>query len=263
MQNTEHLKLELAGGVAVITIDRPPVNALSEGVLAEMRELLAALAGRPREAGVLVFTGAGTRAFVAGADIPGLGGLDAAGGRRLNEAFQMTFNLVEDFPAPVICAVNGLAFGGGCELAMACDFRIAARSATFSLPETALGLIPGGGGTWRLPRLVPAGRAKRMILSGERVDAAEALAIGLVDEVVEDADLLPTARRWAERLLERGPLALRQAKLAINRGRGLPREEGLRVEAELSAPCFDSEDFREGFQAFREKRRPDFPGRRA
>ncbi|HEV7499956.1 MAG TPA: enoyl-CoA hydratase-related protein, partial [Vicinamibacteria bacterium] len=167
---------------------------------------------------------------------------------------------VEAHPAVTIAAVNGYALGGGCELALACDLRIAAEGAVFGLPEPSLGIIPGAGGTQRLPRIVGLGRAKEMILTGARWDAAQALAAGLVSEVVPAADLLPAARRMAERVLALGPLAVRLAKLALNASSEMPLSAGLLYESTAQAITFDSKDKSEGTTAFLEKRPPRFTG---
>ncbi|HEV7498495.1 MAG TPA: enoyl-CoA hydratase-related protein, partial [Vicinamibacteria bacterium] len=205
-----NLAFALEGRVAVITVDRPDArNALDGDTVEEFHRALAEARGAG--VGVLIVTGAGDKAFISGADIR------AIRARQRDDALSSInsrlMSAVEAHPAVTIAAVNGYALGGGCELALACDLRIAAEGAMFGLPEPALGIIPGAGGTQRLPRIVGLGRAKEMILAGARWDAAKALSVGLVSEVVPAADLLPAARRMAERVLAMGPLAVRLAKL--------------------------------------------------
>ncbi len=246
--------------LAIVTIDRPPVNALSKQVLLELQEVLAAWAA-DLEIRVVIVTGAGNKAFVAGADIGGLADLTPATGKQLNRVFQSTFNQIADFSRPVICAVNGLAFGGGCELALACDLRVAAESARFGLTEVNLGLIPGGGGTVRLPRIIPVGMAKELIFSGRHINADEAEKIGLVNRVVPEGEVLDAAREIGRRIAGKGPVAVEQVKKAINRGLDLPLSEAMDLEADLSARCFGTADFQEGVKAFFAKRTPNFNGR--
>ncbi|HVQ27933.1 MAG TPA: enoyl-CoA hydratase-related protein, partial [Vicinamibacteria bacterium] len=207
---------------------------------------------------VFILTGAGDAAFVAGADIR------AIRERRRDDALasinSRLMTAVETHEAVSIAAVNGVAFGGGCELALACDLRIAAEHAVFALPEPSLGIIPGAGGTQRLPRVVGLGRAKEMILTGARWDAAQALRHGLVNEVVPAAELLAAARRMAERILALGPLAVRLAKTALNASSQMPLGAGLVFESTAQAITFESADKREGTTAFLEKRRPEFRG---
>lgn len=252
-----NLAFALEGRVALLTVDRPDArNALDGDTVEEFHRALAE--ARSAGAGVLIVTGAGDKAFVSGADIR------AIRARRRDDALasinSRLMSAVEAHPAVTIAAVNGYALGGGCELALACDLRIAAEGAVFGLPEPSLGIIPGAGGTQRLPRLVGLGRAKEMILTGARWDAAKALAAGLVSEVVPAADLLPAARRMAGRVLAMGPLAVRLAKLALNASSEMPLSAGLLYESTAQAITFDSKDKSEGTTAFLEKRPPRFTG---
>ncbi len=243
--------------IALLTVNRPQVrNALDTQTVAEFHAALEAVgaAGAP----VLIITGAGDKAFVSGADIR------AIQQRRRNDAFasinSRLMSAVEGHAAVVIAAVNGVALGGGCELALACDLRIAAEHAVFGLPEPSLGIIPGAGGTQRLPRIVGLGRAKEMILTGARWDAQTALAAGLVSQVVPAAELLEAARALAEKVLKLGPLALRLAKMALNASSHMPLGAGLVYESTAQAITFESRDKAEGTQAFLEKRAPRFSG---
>jgi enoyl-CoA hydratase len=256
----ETLTLESGDGIAVITVNRPEKrNALNAAVRSD---LLAALDSLRGEAGVrvVVLTGAGGKAFVAGADIgefaqrTPLEQREAMSGRRI-------FDEIAAFPLPTIAMVNGFALGGGCELAMACDIRVAGRSARFGQPEIRLGLIPGGGGTQRLPRLVGAGAALRLVLTGEIIDAGEAHRIGLVDVLTEDEDLRARTMEIARSMASYSPVALGLAKAAVAAAWDTPLSAGLALERELFITAFASEDRREGVAAFLEKRPPAFRGR--
>lgn len=254
------LRVEIDGAVAVITIDRPEKrNALSAQVRSELvtalDDLNASLVVR-----VVAFTGAGDRAFIAGADIAEfaertpLEQRDAMTGRRV-------FDEIADYPKPTIAMINGFALGGGCELALACDIRVASESARLGQPEINLGIIPGGGGTQRLPRVVGTGQAMRLILSGEIIDATEALRIGLVDVVVPAAELRDRTLELARTIASKSPVALRIAKAAVRAAAEMPLSAGLAYETELFVTCFASDDKREGVEAFLEKRPPEFRGR--
>jgi enoyl-CoA hydratase len=253
----QNLLLALAGRVAILTVNRPSKrNALDGATVAEMHLALDEV--RTAKATVMIVTGAGDQAFVSGADIA------AIRERRRDDALasinSRLMAAVEAHEAVSIAAVNGVAFGGGCELALACDLRLAAAHAVFALPEPSLGIIPGAGGTQRLPRVVGLGRAKEMILTGARWDAETALRYGLVSEVVPAADLLPAARRMAERILALGPLAVRLCKAALNASSQMPLAAGLAFESTAQAITFESADKEEGTAAFLEKRRPEFRG---
>ena len=254
----ETLKIEVDDRLAVVTIDRPEVrNALSRQVLAELRDALAQL-GAADDVGIVAFTGAGDKAFVAGADIGQLRHADLHAG--LDAALQRAFDEIEAFPKPTVAAVNGFALGGGCELAMACDIRIASENARFGLPETTLSVLPGAGGTQRLARLVGTGRAIEMILTSRFVDAAEAHAIGLVTAVVPAEELPAELRRLADRILAKGPLAVRLAKLVVRAGMDADQRTGQVVERLAQALLYTTADKTEGASAFLEKRSPTFKG---
>jgi enoyl-CoA hydratase len=252
-----NLILALEGRVAILTVNRPEVrNALDTATVAEFHAALEEV--EAARSTVLVITGAGEQAFVSGADIR------AIRERRRDDALasinSRLMAAVENHDAVSIAAVNGWALGGGCELALACDLRIAAESAVFGLPEPTLGIIPGAGGTQRLPRIVGLGRAKEMILTGSRWDARAALAHGLVSEVVPAAELMTAARALAERVLALGPLAVRLAKRALNASSQMPLSAGLLYESTAQAITFESRDKTEGTSAFLEKRKPHFKG---
>lgn len=248
-------------GVVTLTLQRPEVaNALSVGLLESMNEAFRELAGDSAARCVLV-TGVGEKAFCAGADLKERVGMPEEQARRTVHLINEVMNAVEALPQPTIAALNGFAFGGGLELAMACDIRIASDTAMMGLTETSLGIIPGAGGTQRLPRLVGVGRAKEMIFSARRIDANEAMAIGLVEFVVGQEELLDRARLLAKAIAKNGPLAVRQAKRAIQSGFGLPLEQGLAKEYEAYQLVLASQDRLEGLQAFREKRPPVYQGK--
>jgi enoyl-CoA hydratase len=252
-----NLVLDTAGGVATLTVNRPEArNALDTATVEEFHRALADV--RSERCAVLIITGAGDKAFVSGADIR------AIRDRRRDDALASInsglMSAVEAHDAVTIAAVNGYALGGGCELALACDLRVASENAVFGLPEPTLGIIPGAGGTQRLPRIVGLGRAKEMILTGARWDARRALEAGLVSQVVPSARLLDTARAWAGRVLELGPLAVRLAKRALNASTEMPLRAGLLYESALQAVTFESADKMEGTTAFLEKRKARFKG---
>lgn len=253
----QNLLLALEGRVAILTVNRPQKrNALDGLTVAEFHAALEAV--RSARVSVLIVTGAGDKAFVSGADIT------AIRTRRRDDALASVNSrlmaAVEAHEAVVIAAVNGVALGGGCELALASDLRLCAEHAVFGLPEPSLGIIPGAGGTQRLPRVVGLGRAKEMVLTGARWDAAKALQYGLVSEIVPAADLMPAARKMAERVLALGPLAVRLAKAALNASSQMPLSAGLAFESTAQAITFESADKEEGTAAFLEKRRPVFRG---
>jgi enoyl-CoA hydratase len=256
----EFLNLEQDGAVAIVTITRPAVlNALNEALLTEMRAAFDALA---EDEGVraIVLTGAGEKAFVAGADIKELAAQTPVSGRELARRGQRFFTRIEQLGKPVIAAINGFALGGGCELALACTFRFAADTAKIGLPEITLGLLPGYGGSVRLPRLIGKARAMEMILTGKPVTADEAFRVGLVNRVVPAASLLAEAKAFAADLAARAPIALRYAMQSIERGLEIPFDEALELEATLFGLVSSTADMREGTTAFLEKRKPVFKG---
>lgn len=246
--------------VAVVTIDNPPVNALNKDLIEEISKTFDAVA--TTDSRVVVITGAGEKAFVAGADISQFPALDDKGGLELVSHGQCVYQKIADFPLPVICAVNGFALGGGCELAMACDIRVASKKSKFGLPETTLGIFPGYGGTQRLPRLVGSGMAKKMIFSGEPVSAEEAYRIGLCDVITEEHQALSEALKLAGKIAQSSaPLAVCVVKRLINTGMDLPLEKAITQETEMFGPLCLTEDKSEGVKAFFEKRHPKFTGK--
>jgi enoyl-CoA hydratase len=248
-------------GVAIITVNRPDkLNALNAdtiqalgGVLGEVHDDAAIRA--------VVLTGAGEKAFVAGADIAELSRMGPVDGVQVSRAGQVVFRMLERMPKPVIAAVNGFALGGGLELAMACHIRIASSRAKFGLPEAKLGIIPGYGGTVRLPRLVGRGRALELILTGDMIDAAEAFRIGLVNRVEEPEALLDAARAMARKMIANGPVAIALAIEAVDHGMTSTLEEAQVLESNLFGLLASTEDMREGMQAFLEKRKAEFRNR--
>jgi enoyl-CoA hydratase len=259
-QSFETLLLERRGRVAIITINRPEkLNALN----IKTREEGAALIEELRSddsVGVVVITGAGEKAFVAGADIAEFAGRTAMMQRDVMVSRSL-FNAIDSFPKPVIAMINGYCLGGGCELALACDIRIASENASFGQPEIKLGIIPGGGGTQRLTRLVGEGKAMEMILTGEIIDAKTAFAIGLINQLVPLDQLESKTMEIANRIAEKSPIALSLAKEAIKIASRSNLDEGLRREVDLFALCFSTEDKDEGVNAFLEKRKPVFKGK--
>ena len=255
------IRYELADGVATITLNRPDVlNAMNNAMRTELLEIFAGLRSDEAVRAVVV-TGAGERAFCAGADIREF--LEPPVPTRFREERKrLDFRREMDrCPQPIIAAIRGFALGGGLELALACDIRVAAEDAQLGLTEINLAIIPGGGGTQRLPRLVGRGKALEMILTGMRVPAAEALRIGLVERVVPVAELLPSAQALAKSIAEKAPIALRYAKEAVASGLELPLTDGLRLENDLATLLRTTEDRVEGARAFVEKRRPKWSGR--
>ncbi len=254
----ERVKLELDGEIAVATLSRPEkLNALDTKTRMELAEVIE---GIEEVARVLIITGSG-KAFAAGADINELLQRDAVKAFEATKLGTDLFSRIEELEIPVIAAVNGYTLGGGCELAMACDIRIASEKAKFGQPEINLAIIPGAGGTQRLPRLVGLGMAKKLVLTGEIIDAQTALRIGLVEEVVEHERLMERAKEVAAKIIEKSPLAVKVAKKALNASINMPLREGLRYEASLFSMLFSSEDAKEGMRAFLEKRKPEFRGR--
>jgi len=256
-----NVRVEVEGPFATVTVDRPrSLNALDTRTLQELEKAAGDLAQRAEVRGVIV-TGGGEKAFVAGADIAEMNGMDPDRARHFGALGQRVMDVIAALPMPVVAAVNGFALGGGCELALACDLIYASENARFGLPEVSLGLLPGFGGTQRLSRLVGRARAKELIFTGDMIDAAKAKEIGLVLEVVPLPELLGHARAALERIAKKGPLAVRRAKEAIDRGADLELADGLHIEREVFSDLFASTDRREGMKAFLEKRPPVFTGR--
>lgn len=247
--------------LAVVKVNRPDkMNALNAKTVEELFQAFTDLK-TDDQIGVVIVTGAGEKAFVAGADIAELAALAPVKGRETIRKGQALFNLVESLGKPVIAAVNGFALGGGCELALACTIRVASENAKLGQPEVSLGLMPGYGGTQRLPRLVGKGKALELILTGKTIDAQEAWRIGLVNQVVLPAELMKTCEEMAKTMLSKGPLALRYCLDAVNQGMESSLEAGLEYEATLFAILCGSEDMKEGTQAFLEKRPAKFKGK--
>lgn len=246
--------------LAVVMINHPPVNALNKQVMEELEEVFQTLAADDT-VGAVIVTGAGEKAFVAGADISEFPYLSSANGEKLSRRGQQIFQLIADFPVPVIAAVNGFALGGGLELALACDIRVVAENAKVGLPEVTLGIFPGYGGTQRLPRFIAEGKAKELIFSGDMIDAAEAYRIGIADHLTVPGEAVSKAKEVAAKILKRGPVAVRLAKQAVNRGLEQTLTEGQKTEAYLFGKLCNSEDQKEGARAFLEKRPPQFKGK--
>jgi len=256
----ETILLERKGAVAVIRVNRPDkLNAMNAKVKEEVAHALGELE-RDDSARVAVITGVGDKAFIAGADIN-----EFAGRKPIDQwqAYGQTslYNVVERFPKPVIAMMNGYALGGGCELAMACDIRVASEKAQLGQPEINIGIIPGGGGSQRLPRLVGLGKALEMILTGDRISAQEAHRIGLVDEVFPHEELEKRTMELAEKIASKSPVAVRLAKAAIKASANMPLDQGLRHEQSLFSVVFSTEDKEEGVKAFLEKRAAVWKGR--
>lgn len=257
-KTTEFVKAELEGKLAVLTMNRPKaLNALNDQTLDELERLFTAIE-KDREVLGVILTGEG-RAFVAGADISQMSGYGVEEGRLYSDRAQKLFNKIEILEKPVIAAVNGFALGGGCELAMSCDIRIASEQAIFGQPEANLGLMPCFGGTQRLPRLVGTGVAKELIYTCRQVKAQEAKEIGLANKVVPAETLLEEAKAMMAMILSKSPIAIGYCKTAINRGADTDLRNGLEIEKECWAIVFGTKDKEEGISAFLEKRTPQFP----
>jgi enoyl-CoA hydratase/carnithine racemase len=256
----ENVLYEKKGAIAYVTLNRPNVlNALNKATIAELSEVF----NEARDdAGVrgLILTGSGDKAFAAGADISEMANDTPTEAEDKTRRGQRLTTLIENLGKPVIAAVNGFALGGGCELAMACTIRLAVETAKFGQPEVTIGIIPGYGGTQRLPRLVGKGRALQLILSADMIDAQEAYRIGLVNEIVAKDNLIPRAEAILNKINANAPTAVKLAIEAANRGLDVSLAEGLNIEASLFTQCFATEDRKEGVAAFREKRKPNFKG---
>ncbi|HMM22378.1 MAG TPA: short-chain-enoyl-CoA hydratase [Selenomonadales bacterium] len=261
MSGYENLLLEKEGGIAVVTINRPKaLNALNAATINELDKIASQLVADD-EVKVVILTGAGDKAFVAGADITYMQSMTAMDGRNWAKLAQAVFNKIENLPKPVIAAVNGYALGGGNEIAMACDIRIASENAKFGQPEVSLGIPPGFAGTQRLPRLVGKGRAKELLFTGDMIDAAEAYRIGLANKVVAPEELINAAKAMANKIMSRAPIAVQVCKSCVNEGLDVDLESGVAYEAEVFGLCFATADQKEGMTAFIEKRKPNFSGK--
>jgi enoyl-CoA hydratase len=260
MGEYKNLTVDQEGDICIITINRPKVlNALNTETLRELKCVATDIDAK-KDVKVVILTGA-ERAFAAGADIAEMMPMTALEGQKYGQLGQEAFGAFETMSKPVIAAVNGFALGGGCELAMACDIRIASEKAKFGQPEVKLGVTPGFGGTQRLPRLVGRAKAKELIFSGEMIDAAEAYRIGLVNSVVSPDTLMEEVKKLADQIAKNGAIAVSQAKKAINQGIEVDLKSGCALEAEVFGLCFSTKDQEEGMKAFVEKREAKFKGR--
>jgi len=258
LENVLYQKKE---SIAYVTLNRPKVlNALNQRTWENLRAAFENVRDDAAVRGVIM-TGAGDKAFIAGADIGELATVSAVEAAQSSNVGQEVLNLVENLGKPVIAAINGFALGGGCEMAMACTIRVASGTAKFGQPEVKLGLVPGGGGTQRLPRLVGKGRALQIILSGEMISAQEAHRIGLVNEVVPAAEVIARAEAILKQMFANAPLAIKYSLEAVNKGLEISQSEGQALEAALFGLCAGTEDKKEGTQAFLQKRAPHFQGR--
>ncbi len=257
----ENVLVEKKEGIGYITVNRPKVmNALSIKTVHELIDAFQAMGGDD-EVKAVILTGSGDKSFVAGADIPEFQNLTPDEARDYAVRGQRLLSIIERLGKPVIAAVNGFALGGGCEIAMACTMRVASDNAKLGQPEVGLGLIPGFGGTQRLPRLVGKGRAYEMILTGRPIDAAKAEQVGLVNKVVPQAELIAECEKIAKAIAKQAPLAIKYCLEAVDRGLNMSLDEGLALEADVFGLAFGSEDVREGVKAFVEKRKADFKGK--
>ncbi|HQA08226.1 MAG TPA: short-chain-enoyl-CoA hydratase [Syntrophomonadaceae bacterium] len=257
----KYLLLEKEDGLGILYINRPEaMNALNEELLQELGTAVDDI-GNDDEIQVLIISGAGDRSFVAGADIKQMQPFNAVKGRSFGQLGQNVFRKIEVMAKPVIAAVNGFALGGGCELAMAADMRLASEKARFGQPEVGLGITPGFGGTQRLPRLVGEGRAKELIFTGEVISAEEAYRIGLVNHIYPAETLLDEAKKLARKIMANAPLAVQFSKAAINQGMQTDIETAMGIEADLFGLCFSTDDQKTGMEAFLKKEKPQFAGR--
>ena len=257
----ENILLEKKSAIAYITVNRPKVlNALNTATMEELGVAFQEIKDDP-SIRVAILTGSGDKAFVAGADIGELAKQDPVSGKKFAHRGQAVLDLIEDLGKPVIACINGFALGGGCELALACTMRLASDNAKLGQPEVKLGILPGYGGTQRLPRLVGKGLAMQMILAGEMITAQEAHSIGLVNEVTAAAELIPRAEAIAAKIIANAPLAVQYAMEAVNKGMDMPLAEGQFLEASLFGVCCATEDKKEGTSAFLEKRPAQFKGK--
>ncbi len=257
----ENLLYEKKNGIAYITFNRPKVlNALNRKTVEELQQVLID-ARDDSDVRVLVLTGSGEKAFVAGADINELAQQTPVNGKEFSLFGQSVFHLLETIGKPSICAINGFALGGGCELALCCSIRLASKTAKLGQPEVKLGILPGYGGSQRMARLCGKGMAHELCLTGEMITAEEAQRIGLVNHIYESGELLPAAEAMAKKFIEKAPLAVKYCMEAIERGVEMPLQEGLFLEATLFGLCCATEDMREGTKAFLEKRTAQFQGK--
>lgn len=257
----QNILCAVENGIATITINRPKaMNALNLDTVTELKDAIEKIAV-DKAVKVVVITGAGEKSFVAGADIKEMATKTPAEGREWGQFGQNVFTEIENMPQPVIAAINGFCLGGGCELSCACDIRYASENAKFGQPEVGLGITPGFGGTQRLTRVVGRGQAKELIYTGSLIGAEEAKAIGLVNKVVPQEELMPTVLKLAGKIAKNAPVAVQLSKAAINRGINCDVVTGIAYEAEVFGLCFSTNDQKEGMAAFVEKRKPTFEGK--
>lgn len=256
----EYLLLDIDNHVATVTINRPPVNPLNSVVFKEIGLLMDELDQRD-DVRVIVLTGSGNKAFVAGADVHEMADVTLPEINKMNKVSREAFTKVENATKPVIAAINGVALGGGFELALACDLRISSEKAQFAFPEVGLGIIPGGGGTQRLQKIVGQGVAKELLYFGDMLSAKKAEDYHIVNKVVAHEEVLDTAKDWATKLAKKPPIALQMLKLAVNKGSQADIDTGLIIESTCFGNVFATEDAKEGMKAFTEKRKPVFKGK--
>ena len=254
----QNLKIQIDNNIAIVIINRPDkLNALNNQTLQELKEAVQKICLN-EQIKAMIITGSGEKAFVAGADIMEIAELDTTDARPYSENGQAVFKMIEDFPKPVIAAINGFALGGGCELAMACHLRVASKNAKLGLPEVSLGILPGFGGTQRLTFLVGKSKALELMLTGKIIPASDAATIGLVNQVVDKpADLIPACKQWISDILKNAPLSISKVLTSVNAAFG---KDGFTVEADCFADLIETDDFTEGTRAFMEKRTPKFKG---
>mgnify|MGYP005842388521 CR=1 FL=1 len=256
-----YLKIATDNGITVVSINRPDaLNAMNSRVMAELYDYFSG-AGSDDSVQAVILTGAGEKAFVAGADIKEMKELTALESKEFAKRGHKLTMTIQQLGKPVVAAVNGYALGGGCELAIACHLRFAAANAIFGQPEVGLGIIPGWGGTQRLPRLIGVAKATELIISGKSIDAATAKNIGLVNEIFDQEDLLEKSKEFLQTVMKQGPRAVELSLEAIYSGMDMPLSEGLNLEANLFGVAFSTEDSNEGTEAFVQKRSPEFQGR--
>jgi len=257
---SEVVKLEREDGIAIITLNRPPFNPLSSQVFSDLNKALAEIEADSSFKSVII-TGSGEKAFAAGADVNEVAANTSVAQHDFLKLILSVFNRLENLEKPTIAAVNGLALGGGCELTLACDFRIAAENAKFGQPEINIGVIPGGGGTQRLPRLIGLTRAKEMLFLGEVIDAVTAEKYGLVNKVVPKEQLLNEAKKYARKIASKPPVTMKVLKKTVNAGQNIDLPSALNLEIDSFIVAFSSDDRVEGIKAMLEKRKPNFQGK--